>query len=288
VTTGQGATGVLAETAARSCFVEVNNLRLHYLDWGGSSPNNLVLLHGIGGNCHIWDDFAERWRHEFRIFALDQRGYGDSDHAKDGYPVTAFASDLYELSRALQITSFDLVGISLCARNALPFAAEHSDMLKHLILVDCGPEIGREAAKGTASRFGQRPIGFRNLEEAVEYYGELHPEWPRAHLEHHMTHSLRLNWAGKLVWKHDPELVWITLSAGKREVPFLWEQCARITCPTLVMRGAQSGVLPPDILARMLALLPRGTSVEVENAGHSIHVDQPERFEHAVLEFLRS
>lgn len=274
--------------APKSCIARANGLDLHYLDWGGSSPNALVLTHGITGNAHVWDYFAARWRREFRIFSLDLRGHGDSGHASDGYPVTAFASDLLELVNGLGLERFDLAGISLGARNALPFAAEHSDRLKHLILVDCGPEVGRAGAQNTASRVGQRPIGFRSLDEVAAYYREVNPNWPEWHLQQMTQHSLRLNWANKWVWKNDPELVWITLSAGKREVPFLWECCARITCPTLIMRGGDSTVLTPEIVERMLAMMPSASTVEVPRAGHSIQVDQPERFEELVLAYLRA
>lgn len=274
--------------SAHSRFVTVNGLRLHYLDWGGPSQRVLLLLHGITGNCHVWDPFAVRWREQFRIFSLDQRGHGDSDHAREGYPVTAFAEDVAAFARALGLERFDLAGISLGARNALPLAAQHPELVRRLVLVDCGPEVGREGARGTASRVGQRPIGFRDADEAAAYFRELNPNWPADYVERLVTHGLRRNWANKLVWKHDPELVWITLSAGKREVPFLWEECARIACPTLILRGEQSTVLTPDILDRMLAVMPRAEAVVIPNAGHSIHADQPEAFERAVLSFLRA
>lgn len=273
--------------APADCFVEVNGLRLHYLDWGGPSDHVLLLLHGITGNCHAWDDFAAHVSGDFRVLALDQRGHGASEHAPEGYPVTAFASDIVEFQRALGFGPFDLVGASLGGRNAMPYAAEHSASLRHLVLVDAGPELEPAGAKTVMSGIGaERPLAFRSRDEAGEYFRLRNPNTSPRQVERSIDYGLRLNWAKKLVWRHDPELLWITGSAGAREIPLLWESCGRISCPTLILRGEDSDVLGPTIMERMLAVMPSATAVEVPGAGHSILIDQPDRFERAVRAFL--
>ena len=92
--------------------VEVNGLTIHYLDWGGDSTRNLLLVHGQGGNAHNWDHIARELRDEFRVIALDQRGHGDSSHTRDGYAVTAFAEDLAAFVETIGITPCDYVGAS--------------------------------------------------------------------------------------------------------------------------------------------------------------------------------
>ena len=273
--------------APADCFVEVNGLRLHYLDWGGPSDDVLLLLHGITGNCHAWDDFAEHVRDDFRVLALDQRGHGASEHAPEGYPVTAFASDIAEFRRALGFGRFDLVGTSLGARNAMPYAAEHSASLRHLVLVDAGPEVERSGARTLMAGVGaERPLAFRSREEAAEYFRLRNPNTSPKQVERSIDYGLRLNWAEKLVWRHDPDLLWITGSAGAREIPLLWESCGRISCPTLILRGEDSDILGRRTVERMLEVMPTATAEEVPGAGHSILIDQPDRFERAVRAFL--
>lgn len=276
----------MADRSPADCFVEVNALRLHYLDWGGPKHPPLVLLHGITGNAHNWDNFARQWQDRFHVLALDQRGHGDSDHARDGYPVTAFASDLYEFARALKLGQFNLAGISLGARNAIAFAGTHSDLLRHMVLVDCGPEIAVSGARNTQSRVGQRPFSFRSQEEAMAYFRQTRPGSSEHDLQQTVHYGLRQNWANKLVWKHDPDLFWITGSAGLKEVPYLWDQWAKVTCLALVLRGAKSEILSAEIMARMQAKVPRASYVAIPGAGHSIHLDQPEVFERIVRRFL--
>ena len=61
----------------KSDFVNVNRIRLHYLDWGGSGPT-LIFLTGMGSSAYIFNKFAPRFTDKFRVLALTRRGAGDS------------------------------------------------------------------------------------------------------------------------------------------------------------------------------------------------------------------
>ena len=73
---------------------------------------------------------------------------------------------------------------------------------------------------------------------------------------------------------------------GRRDIIDLWEPLSRITCPTLIVRGAESDVLSPDVAKRMLEVLPGGRLVEVAGAAHTVPGDKPEEFARAVRSFL--
>jgi len=36
-------------------FIQIDNLSLHYLEWGNQDTVTMVLLHGLCGNAHYWD-----------------------------------------------------------------------------------------------------------------------------------------------------------------------------------------------------------------------------------------
>ena len=99
-------------------YLTVNGLTLHYLDWGGDSPNVVLLVPGIGGNAHNWTPFARRIYKDYRVLVLEQRGHGDSEHSREGYAATSFASDLHGFISALKIAPVDYVASSLGARTA--------------------------------------------------------------------------------------------------------------------------------------------------------------------------
>lgn len=267
-------------------FVKANGINLHYLDWGGDSPRNLLLAHGQNGTAHNWDLVARELRNEFRVIALDQRGHGESDHTRDGYAVTAFAADIAEFVQAIGIVPFDLVGASLGGRNGISYAGDHSDQLKHFVTLDYGPEMSVDAAKKQVVGIGGRRLGWNSQEEFVDYSSKLNPRASLEYLRNQAQHGLRLNYAGKYVAKHDPDMFWINGGFGAREVPHLWEQWTKIRCPILELKGAHSDFLSPEIVARMQEAQPAMQFLEVPESGHPIPADNPDFLLRELRRFL--
>ena len=256
--------------------VEVNGLNIHYLDWGGPSGRDLLLVHGQGGNGHNWDHIASVLRQEFRVIAVDQRGHGDSDHTWDGYGVASFASDLAEFVEKVGIAPCDYVGASLGARNGIAYAGDRSDHLKHFVCLDYGPEMSVASARNQISGMNRRPLGWRSIDEYVELQMRSNARPGEDYYRHQATHALRLNYAGKYVAKSDPDMFWLNGSFGVREVPYLWEQWSRITCPIMEMKGSESDFLSDEIRARMMRMQPSMTWVDAPESGHGITGDNPE------------
>ena len=100
--------------------VNANGLNIHYLDWGNPTATPMVLLHGLRGHAHSWDDISAAFCQDFHVMALDQRGRGETDWAKDGnYTTEAYVADLEGFCGALGLDSFVLVGHSMGGRNSL-------------------------------------------------------------------------------------------------------------------------------------------------------------------------
>jgi pimeloyl-ACP methyl ester carboxylesterase len=88
--------------------------------------------------------------------------------------------------------------------------------------------------------------------------------------------------SGKLVRKHDPVF--------SKRWPFrnmaYWPYARRVKCPTLLLRGARSYVLSPEVADRTVRSIPNCRLKEIPDAGHLIALDNPPAFEAAVREFL--
>ena len=67
----------------------------------------------------------------------------------------------------------------------------------------------------------------------------------------------------------------------------LWEALGRLPCPTLVVRGAASDILSPEIAEKMVdEVLKNGHLEVVAQAAHSVATDNPEAFQQAVCNFV--
>jgi pimeloyl-ACP methyl ester carboxylesterase len=121
--------------------VTVGGLRLHYQEWGpADAAHTVVLVHGVGSSCHIWDltapILAER---ALRVVALDQRGHGESDQPASGYDFTSIVADLAGFVDAAGIREPSvLVGHSWGASVVLHAGVAQPDRAAGIVLVDGG------------------------------------------------------------------------------------------------------------------------------------------------------
>lgn len=254
---------------AQDKFVMANGLRLHYLDWGTAGKPPLVLLHGLRGHAHAWEDVAAAFCGDSHVLALDQRGRGDSDWAPDGqYTTEVYVSDLVAVADALRLPPFVLVGHSMGGRNGILFAANHPARLTALVIVDIGPETDPRGTSRMAAEFRNAPEEFESLEALVAASQAANPRAPEAVLRRRLQYQTKPLPNGKLGWRYD-KLIRDQWQAGTRPAgPDLWSAAAKIRCPTLVLRGAETDIFPIEVAKRMLDVIPSSRLAEIPNAGH--------------------
>jgi esterase len=257
----------------------VKGLRLRCLDWGGEGRTPLLLLHGFTGHAHAWDTLSIALQPHFHVYAVDQRGHGDSDPADVYNPVVAF-EDLTGVLEQLGITSLIMVGLSMGGRNAMYFTAQRPQTVQKLVVVDIGPEISAKA--GAPSAGPPEPATWESIEQAAQHLYRGNP-YPGIHYYRWVaSHSLRQRPDGTLAWKWHPSVKERRTSG---DVDW-WATLRTITPPTLVLRGAESTVLDRDVAERMVKELPRGRFVEIPRAVHTLHEDNPDAVLAALRDFL--
>ena len=272
--------------------ITVNGLNLHYLDWGTPDAPPLVLLHGLRGHAHSWDDVSAATCQQFRVLALDQRGRGDSDWAKDGdYTTEAYVADLAAFSDALGLDSFILCGHSMGGRNSMTFAGRYPEKLQKLIIVDVGPQSDPRGTERIAREIQEVPEEFDSFEAVVEHMGKQNRFASDSVLRRRLQYATRQLPSGKFAWRYDQ-----AIRADRRqgaEIPpaapsvDLWPVLVGIPCPTLVVRGTETDLLPLEVAHRMIRNLPQGRLVEVPRAGHMVFEDNPNDFIAALHDFLQ-
>jgi pimeloyl-ACP methyl ester carboxylesterase len=221
------------------------------------------------------------------VIALDQRGHGDSQWAADAdYSVAAMAADLERLADHLGLDRFLLLGLSMGGRVSIGFAGMHPARVERLIIVDIGPDIAPAGLERIRGSIGGGPDRFATVEEAIALARRANPLYRDAELRHRVSHALRREPDGAFTWKYDRAIREAMRLGLRREAMNLWEPLGRITCPTLLVRGAESDILSPEIAKRMLETLPDGRLMEIPGAGHTVPGDQPEAFAAAVRSFL--
>ena len=119
----------------KSDFVQVNGIRLHYLDWGGEGPV-LIFLTGMGSSAYIYGGFAPLFTEKFRVLALTRRGHGDSDYPETGYDPDTLVEDIRQFMDALHIEKAVLAGHSLAGVELTHFAATYPERVEKLVYLE--------------------------------------------------------------------------------------------------------------------------------------------------------
>jgi pimeloyl-ACP methyl ester carboxylesterase len=273
----------------RQGFVTVNGLRMRFLDWGAAAAPPLLLLHGGGQSAHTWDAFCLAMKDRFRCVALDQRGHGDSDWSSSGeYAIADHARDVAAFVQALELRQPIVVGMSMGGVNGIAYAASHPDRLRALVCVDIGPE----AQYGPVDRLMRGLGGYRvfaSPEDAAARLSRLGARRDPGLLRETLLLNLRRQEDGSWTWKYDPRtLVGLTADDIMEARRPLWGVLHRITCPVLVVRGADSEIFSEEDARRFTQSLPNGRWLAVPRARHSVQTDNPTGLAAAVGAFAES
>ena len=268
------------------CRIEIEGRALRYLDWGPANAPAIVLLHGGGQSAHTWDACCLLLAQRYRCLALDQRGHGDSDWSADGaYGFDDHARDVDGFIHALRLHTPLLVGMSIGGINATAYATRHAATLRGLISVDVGPDVRFQAVERLMRGLGAYRF-FANPEDAATRLSALGARRPRALLEATLAQNLRQDADLRWTWKYDPRTLSERTAAeilDPRQA--LWARLAAITCPALVVRGAESEIFAPADAERFTRALPRGRCVTVPSARHSVQTDNPKGLVAAIEAF---
>ena len=248
--------------------------RFHYLDWGGDGPP-VVLLHGGGLNAHTFDLICLALRDRFHCYALDLRGHGDSEWSPVmDYGLDAHAGDVEAFVRLIGLRDFVLVGMSLGGLTALTYAGAHDGALAALVLIDIGPETQEEGGR-RIREFMLLPSELDSIDDYISRAKAFNPLRDEVVLRSSLRNNLRQMPNGKWTWKYD-------IRHRNQERPDrgvratrLWDATDRISCPTLVVRGAKSDIFSPQNAADLVARLAKGRLETVLRAGHTIQGDNP-------------
>ena len=214
----------------------------------------------------------------FRLLRLDARGHGKSTAANPAASVDDLAADVVAVWDALGIERSHVLGLSLGGMTGIGLALDHGHRVERLVAADCRAD----APPFFVDMWTKRQQTMRESGIAA-VADETLPIW--------FSETTRTN---------RPEVVEMAraMIAGTSEPGYLGASRAlqrldykrrlpEIRCPTLFLVGAHDGPHPQE-MREMAALVPGAECVEIADTAHMSSLEQPERFNEAVLRFLRA
>lgn len=281
----------VSDGAFNDRYLDLNGLKLHYLEWGRPAASAVLLLHGYGNCAATWAALAEGLSGEYRVLALDFRGHGDSQWDDAGhYGLRYHVADITVLIDALEINELAVIGHSMGGQAALAYAAACPSQVSRVICVDIGPEFSPRSEARLKQTSSLRRDQYDSLDEVADYLAIVDPYAERELLRGEAADLTRKNAAGRFVWKHHYRLAKHSIKRGlqgkRLNAAGRWETIRSVKCPALIIRGERSDLLDAEVARRMIAAMARAKLIEIAAAGHYVHRDQPRLFAEAVRRFL--
>src|SRR5437016_7674390 len=234
----------------------------------GSGP--LVLfLHGIRGNRRNWNLQLPVFAQHFRAAAWDARGYGDSDDYEGPLHFDHLTGDVLRVAEHLKADKLHLVGLSMGGRIARNVALHYPERLHSLTLINSTPGFD------SLSTDQVRKFVVERKTHTADAVRQLLGSRARPGAYEELTESI-----SRLHEKSYLKTVEASV-AQDRAAPI-----EAIRVPTLIIGGDEDTVYPPELAQEMARRIPGAQLVMMEGAGHLVNLEQPERFDAAVLPFL--
>ena len=278
------------------CWVTLNGIRFHYLDWGNAHLPHLVLLHGGSLTAHTFDLAVLLLRDKYHCVALSQRGHGDTEWTpeseRDKNNQDLMLEDVRQFLDYLNYEKLALIGMSMGGINAMRYAARYPERLSHLGIVDVGPDAMNDGLI-EMEQFRTNTQTLSSFDDFLNQAINFMPHRAVAHLQYSLTHSLKQLPDGSYTWKQDNRSRVSDLSvserkeANKERAELLWQDLERIKLPTCLFRGANTKIFSVETMQKMMKVLDNVQSVEIPDATHNVHSDNPKRWALEVDNFLK-
>ena len=258
--------------------VQLRNLGLYYETSGHGEP--LLFIHGLGSSSRDWENQVPYFSERYRVVTPDLRGHGKSEKPPRPYSILHSSRDIAELIRSLNIAPAHIVGLSLGGFIAFQLAVDHADLVRTLVIVNSVPGLPQDRFRYRVRMtwalflrwlivrlFGMRALG-RFLGRKL---------FPRADQE-----KLKRTFIDR--WAENDKKAYLASLASVRGWT-IEDRLSSITCPVCFVSG-EHDFIPLGLKDTYRAKMPKARLVVIPGSGHFTPMDEPKRFNEAVMSFV--
>ena len=239
----------------------------------------VVLLHGIGSRGQSWWPVIDSLAEHFHLYQLDLRGHGASGKPTSGYRMEHYAADLDAALDALDLSEPRIMGHSLGALVTLVWASEHPSRAAALVVEDPSLHTPPDILDAFA---GWQQLAALTPAEAAAWYRQQYPDWIDADC---LRRAETITATAPGVFAELRDEAEHALATGTTDRTHI---LAGVQSPALLLHGnvELGSMVAPGDAERFAQIMPRGRTIEISHAGHSLHRDATEAFLEAVIPFL--
>jgi non-heme chloroperoxidase len=261
-----------------------DGVRLNYLEMGDPTARPVVLVAGFKAPATSWRyQLKPLARAGYRVIAFDRRGHGASEIGEGGHTMARHGADIHDLLAGLELADATIVGQSMGGNATWALLQQFGTAgIRDIVIVDQTPKMLNTA---------EWPYGFYDYDEANvdTYFASGIPDPGRHPVKSKgLVRISRVLKAMELPKGGRPAFTPAELALLNDHVRRDWRRVlAGADCPVFFIAGAESEFWPAEHAAASAALTALGSSTVIERDGHAANIEQPQRFNEALIGFLQ-
>jgi non-heme chloroperoxidase len=274
---------------ASAAYLEMKDgAKIYYEDQGHGQP--IMLVHSWTCSSRFWQENVPELAKEFRVITIDLRGHGNSSKILTGHTISQYARDVREIIEHLGLRDATLAGWSLGGPVVLSYYQQYAadSRLKALGLIDTAP-YPFSSADWNSHSMKNSNINAMNI--MFKIYSADPLKFATAFTANMFKDAKPtesdLEWIPVELTKTPP---WIAVAIYS---DFLISDYTKvlpaISIPVIVF-AADSNVYKKGVaMGRSIAAqIPKATIISFEDAGHLLFYEQPEKFNKALSDFVKT
>lgn len=264
-------------------------MELFYRKEGTGSP--LVVVHGLYGSSDNWVNIGKRLAEKHTVYMVDQRNHGRSPFS-DSHTFNDMRDDLVEFFEKHNIEKATLLGHSMGGKAAMWFAADYPEKVKKLVIADIAPKdylLLKEDSQFYLHQnilLAMMEIDFSKIKSRNDVDDFMAQKIDDVNIRQFLLKNVakgKLNHQYK--WRVNAGVLYDHLDEIVSGVNKNWlEDRIPITnYPVIFIRGMKSKYILPEDEPMIKEIYPDSRIIDIPDAGHWLHAEQPELFMKAVM-----
>jgi non-heme chloroperoxidase len=249
-------------------------LRIHYSESGDARGTPVVFVHGWPDSWFSFSRVLPLLPATLRLIALDQRGFGESDHPNSGYTIPGFAADLVALLDALDIDRAVLVGHSYGTFVARRVALAAPERVAALILIGTGASTKIIGADDLQAALRELPNPIPEPFAREFQSGTVYRPVPADFFDRIIAESLKIP---ARLW---PVMIDCLLAYDDTR------ELGMIRAPTLLLWGDHDALFSRAQQDALIAALPAARLKVYQETGHCPNWERPEWVADDIADFV--
>jgi len=268
-------------------------MKLFFREEGEGFP--IVIVHGLYGSSDNWLTVAKKLGMEYQVFSVDQRNHGHSPNSEE-HSYEMLKNDLAEFFSEQKIEKAIVIGHSMGGKTAMCFAADYPEHVEKLIVVDIAPKdyflLNDESQYYLHNNIlrAMLEIDFSKIESRKQVENFLNERIDGLQIVQFLLKNVHRNKENhRYEWRLNVPVLYDNLDEIISGVNAHWfdDRVPIYNYPVLFIKGATSNYILPEDYTSIRRIYPDAEIVEIPNAGHWLHAEQPQLFMEAIWSFLK-